>query len=666
MTKDSLIAQKLHNNLLSHSSMYQERQINGDILKSNNTKSSTGAKGKEMDSSKPKYYSANADKDVRAESFLPPGLNSPKPGNKGRVGVVTPLLYQHLDTEQLNQVNPGQPQNLTLTSKQVIKHPESSVHGQKVDMIHPTENTTGWNLSDRLKYNHQAELEEILKNCTEPSSTSILKPCSLVSSPTSRSVIKMQVKPVETHLAQSLPVLNPQRFKLAGTAVKYPLSDKNEKNDQQVTTSPTVSQKHQPENHNAKSTESESSSKNGVMRVAETRIHPDYQQRNSPLVRPRVNHSSQLPFQNSVDRVDQQLHENRKQIDISSPVIGQRRNCHSVVAPSKSMTEAHADSFSTQSKTLPRIHHQNSLNNCHLQVFNNAAVHQQAAATEDSTVHEQVTRASPAATSLKHSDGSGTPGGYSSLPRGHHIHQAYHQPADHYHVCHNQHVGQHEHESFISQAALPLSSKLSEAEIFLHDLMKPCYGPHLPLKPFDDAAVNFFNHSQAFAKLSSTSSSLMDNNMAFPAFCSPLQAFNQENDMKFSPNSSFKSFSQSSFYKYHSNEATATYQSDSSSEKQSHAVCGNSQSFSKVHNPLVTVPNPLPVSTGMLPPLTLPHMLPQRGMTESAHGHLTSHIKSSHCIVGAQESPTRIQDKSQKFRIEISVIKGRLLNIIIA
>lgn len=673
--KDALVT---NNNKLRKQSTHTSHFSNKQSEKQVNSNSKSNIPSYKMPPNAKGSSSIKSDYNVVDKQCLPkePLLSAKhkpgqKPVDKGRVGVVTPLPNQSEGgscqrNDSFNQVYPNPQQGHILSTSQIIKPQENSNLNQKKELSHLKENQTS--LESKCKF--QAELEKLLQNCTEKSTA--LMPYSVVSSPKSSAVVKMQVRPVETHVAQSSPVMNLHSFKPAGIAVKYPPSEKNVKASKQVFSTPTAKRKEYNVNGNDRNTKSETqNSADGIMKLAETRIHPDYKKVDSPTVRPKANHNTQTITHKSVDRVDQQLRENRKQIDVSSPIIGQRRNCHTTSTPIKDQTDVHVETFSSQSKTLPRLHHQNSVESCHHQILNNAVGNQQPSALEESAINEQ--KISSAPISRKHPEAPMSPGCYSSLPRGHHHPHNNHQLAEHCQTCHNQQSGHHGtdnciHTSNTLGAGKPfahsphlLQCQFSANDLLLPDLMRQTYAPQLSMKPFDNAALNFFNHNQAFSRLHPVPNSLllsMDNNTQFSNFNAP--AFNQENNMAISPTASFKSFTQASFYKYQSKEATATFQTNSTSEKQSHTVYGNSQSFSNVVNPHVAVNSTDLLTNSMLPLMNLPQMASAKRMTESAYGDFSSQNKNNQNFISAKEKLAWLQDMCNWHRFEVSIIKGML------
>lgn len=646
-----------------------QQQTNGDIYTYGSTASPVAVKNEIIASERVSHDIIVAEKQEHFNgSLLPMNLKFvPKPGDKEQV---TPLLIQtgsdsNLGRKYLSHANLDQSQNPVASIKQVSASLDSAIHN--VGSSYHTDITSNWN-KDKMTSKHQAEIAQILQNCAE--SGSVSKSSNVVSFPKSSSVVKVQVKPVEMHLAQSSPVANLHGFKPGNMTVKFTFNDRDVKNEQQIFATPNTKRKQYAENEAERRTKSVSHiPQEVVLRLAETRIHPDYQYSDSTSVRSSTVKSPHIVSHNSVDRVDQQLHENRKQIDLSSPVIGKRKN---ILTPLRSLSETQADSFSAQSKTLPRPHHHNSVGRFYHQELSSSTNHHQSGATQEDIVSNKPKEHLVSSAPWKQPDSSLIPGCYSSLPRGHYHHYANSRPIDHYHshALHSQNSGHYDNftykqnspadkDSLLQERYAPLSSKLSEAESLLHDLMKPCYGPQFPLKPLDDTALSLFHHNRAFKRLSSAPNSFMsmDNKMSFSNFQTPLQSFSQKSDMTQMPGTSFKSFSQASFYRYQSKEATTSFQPNTDSDQQS-------QSFNSLissTNPFDSTINPVVASDCMFSPLKLPQTMSPKSMTGVAQCQKTSLVNSCQNVISAQENVTWSQDLGfrKQYRFDVTVIKGR-------
>lgn len=648
------------------------KQVNGDVFR-NTSVSAVVASVPEKDlSDSIKSVIGTGHMDLQNENTT---IQEPqvahKTADKGHILAVAPLSNHNTDsscqhTETLNQVNPGLPESLALISKQVIKVGDSGNRNRKIGFCYPRGNKNIW-MNDNEQLNHQADFTDILKDCSD-SYPVLSQHNTFVSSPKSSSVVKIPLKPVETHLALSSPVMNAHNFKSANTAIAYSGKASDIRCQQNNTSHAkrTFSEKQIDRSKMYASNILQDS----VVKLTETRIHPDYSNVDSSAVRSEPNDSSQSATQNSVDRVDQQLFENRKQIDVSSSVTVQGNSCHTRATLIKSLSENNTNGASTHSKTLPRPYQQNSVGRSPKVLSRSHVLQQIVPPFEHSdTNNAQKIRIMP--TARKYSDGSLIPGCYSSLPRGHHNHHAYRQPVDHCHTVHNQSIGHYDNlmhkqhtasvkDSFPQAFQAPLSPQLLKSESTLRDFMKPSSGPHVPVRPADDTALDFLHQNQTCARLSPAPDSVtsVNNTTRFSKMHYPLQSFSQSTDMTVSsPCSSFTSFTQASFYRHHSDTA-ASFQYNTAVREHIHSVNGSHQPFKSVFN----MPDPHNLgmdlmSASMVNPRKLPQMMPLKGINEGPYSYKNSHINTSSTEEGMKWSTD--SESSKLYKFEVSLTKGR-------
>ncbi|CAG5128549.1 unnamed protein product [Candidula unifasciata] len=614
-----------------------------------------------------KAFISTGNKDLQTGSTSNPEPESAhKAGDKGHILAVAPLLIHNTDTlcqqtEILSQVSPGLPESLALISKQVIKVADSGNRNRKIGFCYPRGNKSV-KINENGQFSQQTELSDNVKETSDLFPV-LLQHSNFVSSPKSSSVVKIQVKPVETHLALSSPVMNAHNFKSMNTAIVYSSNDCSKITGQQIHMT-SHAKRIFSEKHNDRSKLYVSDiSQDSVVKLAETRIHPDYPQADNSAVRSEAHDSSQTVTQNSVDRVDQQLYENRKQIDVPPSVAVQGNSSHARVAPTKNVSENNTDAVSSHSKTLPRPYQQTSVGRCS-KASNRSNVLQQIVPPFENTDTGNSRKIQNMPTARKYSDGSLIPGCYSSLPRGHHNHHVYRQPLDHRHTVSNHSIGQYDnlmHQQIASNVKDslsqtfqgPLSPRLLRTDSTFQDLMKSRGAPQVSLLPSVDTALDFHYKKQNIARLPSAPDSLTS--VKFSKLHYPQQSFNQSTDMTVSSvGSSFKSFTQASFYRHHSNEATASFQYNTAAREHINSVNGSPQPFTSVFN--MSEPHSLGMdlsmmSASMLNPLKLPQMKSHKDIGGSFYGYKNNHINTSSTEEGITWTSDSENSKSYKFEV---------------
>ncbi|GFN83472.1 PDZ domain-containing protein 2-like [Plakobranchus ocellatus] len=547
-----------------------------------------------------------------------------------------PSAHDWNDNELYNQAAPGHPQSLTLPSRKVIKNPISygapgKPHAGSIQTSQ-AQNGQAKPIPPNKSINpHQTEFAEVKQTFPEPS-TLVLQPNSVMSSPKSSAVVKMHVKPLETHVAQSSPVMH--SFKPSNHV--------------------------SPNNRSPPSTKPVKGPKPGVR-------NGDYQQLSSPTMRHRSSQdkvNSSLP-QQSVDRVDQQLQEKRQQIDVSSPVITPKRNGHTNISHNGSNSSSPVGLPSQMSRTLPRPQlHQKPSNVGGTKPFplqiDNTIVTKQEDGTKPGP--KPVKRAMVPPLPHDYSEDSVGPACYSSLPRGRHQPRgtSRHFPqADHilsfqgYEL-----VGpEAQDDQFLIQKS---PSKLPPPNAHFHDYIKV---NHMGAPSAEGgAAVSFFHHNQALTRLSSspTPHHQMDKSSVFSTFGLP----HQNTNISYQPaaGSSYKSFTQSSYYRYHSEQAKSTFETNSASESTRTLSCSaasgydNAQGFSAEISSKMSMSSSIPSQGGMLPSLKMPQMLPLQSVP--VLGNHDSHASSKH-----KQLPGQIAQLGTKCRFEVLLKKESGLSL---
>ncbi|RUS79572.1 hypothetical protein EGW08_012666 [Elysia chlorotica] len=510
------------------------------------------------------------------------------------------------DGQFCNEAAPAHPQSLTLPSRKVIRSPNSNVSHSKSSAFasqssHPDKRQEKYYASDKIN-SHETEFSESKHVFPEPS-TLVMQTSTVMSSPKSSAMVKMNVKPLETHVAQSSPVM--QSFK--------------------------------PSNNTNVSQQSPQSKKPLKFPTTDS-LGGDYQQISSPSLqhRPPQGNNSCRP-QQSVDRVDQQLHENRKQIDVSSPVIGSRRNGNNNLMD----TSKNGPGTSNVSTTLPRQQHQprqsitSGTKPFPLHIDTTDATKK----TEKSTTQNDNTkRAMVPPVQRTFSEDILSPGCYSSLPRGRHQQRgtSRHFPLDnHLHgfqVYDPMHI-EVKDDQFLAHKP---PSKLPPSNAHFQDVVKVS---HTAPSSENNVAMTFFQHNQDFARLAASPTPLhqMNKGTTFSTFGSPHQNINSAYEP--APSTSFKSYSQSSFHRYYSDEAKSTFETNTSESTRTLRCDGsagydNAQEFTTGISSKTSISSSLPSSGGMFASLKMPQMMPMQGMAISS-----SHHSNSSAVMASNHKP---------------------------
>ena len=568
-------------------------------------------------------------KDSHAGKLMPPKPKAPpKPSNDSlRKSVPVPdlsYIQDWSDGQFCNQAAPGHPQSLTLPSRKVIKNPSANVALSKSSAV-PSQNSRPENRQekyascDKSWSSHQTEFSE--------PSTLIMQPSTIMSSPKSSAVVKMNVKPLETHVAQSSPVMH--SFK--------------------------------PSNNVPVGQQSPQSKKPLKFPTTEI-LGSDYQQVSSPSLQhrpPQGNNNVRL--QQSVDRVDQQLHENRKQIDVSSPVIGSKRNGNNHYMD----TSKNSPGSSSVSKTLPRPQQQQRPNikittkpfPIHINPSDAAKKAERNASQPDNTKRAMV----PPVPRNYVEDNMG-PGCYSSLPRGGHQQRG---TSRHFPLADKMHGFQgYDHmytevqdDQFLAQKP---PSKLPPPNAHFQDVIKVS---HIEPTSENNAAVTFFQHNQAFARLATSPTPLhqMNKGTTFTTFGSPHHSMN--NAYEPTSSTSYKSFTQSSFYRYHSDEAKSIFEANTSESTRTLRSEGggggydNAQEFTTGISSKTSITSSIPSSGGMFASLKMPQMMPLQGMAISS-----SHHSNSSAALASNHRPHNRQFVN-KCRFDVLLTKGMVTEL---
>ena len=371
------------------------------------------------------------------------------------------------------------------------------------------------------------------ENVKKDSSLVLNGRCDIVSTPESSSMVKTQQKPVETHLVQSSPVVL-NSFKPGGIGSCIPTAT-NRRQPHDIVKSNLLPPKNS--------------------------VSPSQDSIKKQMTSPSLSKKRTALPSKTVDRIDHQFAENRRQIDVLTSPLTQRKSTK-------------MNNSSSQSKTLPRRpghSHSTPLFNKTNSSLNTNIQSEHPCRLDSDEKLIQVNSRRVIIPPRKYSADSLTSGCYSSLPRRTprsrpHVHNI---PVDHYHTLHgHQHVQQqqmNQTQSFGIQSLQDASSKLKEAENLLHDLLMT---QDKSENVFDDTTIQFLDHSKAFSRLTSMPNPSLDNETesTFSTFGSPLQTLGSH---KQTSSSSLKTFSQTSFYNndnycYQSNEAS--FQSTSTND----------------------------------------------------------------------------------------------------
>ncbi|XP_005093651.2 uncharacterized protein LOC101855086 [Aplysia californica] len=662
---DGQFVHRLNGSLLVNSDKPSDRFLNGNLPKTEHK--TLFEQGKIEKPSK--QDAVRPSPDTHKNKLLPPKPKpAPKPGgvinganeSKGKVSYIPPFPKSDRAQEEstLSSAGAGMSQSVVVLPQHPIRmSDDTNVHRS---VTHRQEGQP-FVRSASLKAQRHTDIEERHHQPIHRESGSPLVPHQVVSSPKSSSVVKMQVKPVETHVAQSSPVMNLNSFKPGDATYGTPTNKRKQYIDQDM----------------ANKSNTLPPKSTSVVKVVESRVQLDHKKGNaSPAMRKKNIASTSK----AVDRVDQQLAENRKQIDVSSPLIGQRRQIPQLVNKPSNVAQSQYSNFSSESKTLPRPQH-NSSSPSPFHSTNGPpnGQHPQSCldqprsldSYEMSVNEKNAHRAAAPQTSRKYSEGSMTTGCYSSLPRGgrrNHPHTQ-HIPVDHYHALHstgqyqNLPMTQHSQQYNNLQNVQEASSKMKEAEHLLQDLLMTQENTEFPTKPFDDTALTFFHHNRAFARLASMPHPLppLDNGNSsnFSTFGSPLQTFGPGAELPHpSSASSFRSFSQASYYHYRSNEATASFQS-ASAEDQALSSYDNPSNFTQPNS--LHMASSTPPTPSMMAPRKLPQMSPISSVRQGS-ANKSAHSMSNQVRASGHEPQTRCTfevrlNKEEGTSIGINVVR---------
>ena len=581
------------------------------------------------------YYSQN--QDLHNGKLMPPKPKpAPKPSSdnsRKSVPASNPAYSQDWNDGQFyNQAAPGHPQSLTLPSRKVIKNPNPNAASGKSSLVssqgaHSQRSQDKYGSCNTSFNPSETEVPQAKQVFPEPSV--VLHPNSVMSSPKSSALVKMHVKPLETHVAQSSPVMH--SFKPSNNV---------------------------PMNQQSPPT------KKPLKFPSEAVRGGDYEKISSPSLRhrpPQGNNTSGMP-PHSVDRVDQQLHENRKQIDVSSPVIGPKRNGHNVTGNNSKVPSRNGQGPPALSRTLPRPQHQQKPSiKGGTKPF---PLH-----IDSSDVGKETERAKPKPETSNramgppvprnYSEDALGPGCYSSLPRGRHQQRgtSRHFPVDNHPLGlqgYDHMYTEVQDDQFLAQKP---PSKLPPSNAHFQDVIKVS---HMVPNSENNGAIAFFQHNQAFARLTASSSPLqqMEKSSAFSSFGSPHQ--NVNNAYEPTSSSSYKSFTQSSFYRYHSDEAKSTFESNASESTRT-LNCGGGGGYENAHEYTTGLSSKTSMSTsvpspgGMFTSLKMPQMIPLQGMAISS-----SHHSNSSAAMASKHRPQGNQ-LSNKCRFDVILTKGKCL-----
>ncbi|GFR58876.1 PDZ domain-containing protein 2 [Elysia marginata] len=556
---------------------------------------------------KKQYYSQS--QNTHAENLMPPKPKPPQKPSNDKLRKSVPAgnmssIQDWSDGQFCNQTAPGHPQSLTLPSRKVIKNTNSQAALDKSSVT-----------SIQNSHPNETKIPDSKQQVFPERTTVAPQPSAVMNDPKSGGVIKMNVKPMETHIVKSSPAMH--SFKPSNSVP--------------------VSQQSPPPKFPTKSL-------NGG----------DYQQVASPSLRHRPPQgNSNCMLQQSVDRVDQQLHENRKQIDVSSPVMSPRRNGNNNCLG----TSKNSPGSSSVSKTLPRPQHQQRLNEKNgTKPF---PLH-----IENTDVAKKTEKVNPQLDNSKrimipsvprdYSENIVGPGCYSSLPRGRHQQRgaSRHFPIDdHPHGLqgYDHMYTEVQDDQFLAHKP---PSKLPPPNAHFQDVIKVS---HIAPSGENNASIAFYQHNQAFARLAASPTPIhqMEKGTSFSTFGSPHQ-----NIQSYEPSSgsSYKSYSQSSFYRYHSDESKSTYEANTSESTRTLSCGGgggydNAQQFTTGISSKTAMSSSVPSSGGMFASFKMPQMMPLQGMAISS-----SHHSNSSAAIASRHRPQGSQPVN-KCRFDVFLIK---------
>lgn len=590
-------------NSLHNSKTFSEKGNLVQLTKGQPMSSKNGVHNVNRTSDPNKQYYPQS-RNVDAGNLMPP---KPKPAakpstDKLRKSVPDPNASSFPDwseAQYCTQATPAHPQSLTLPSRKVIKSPNPQViAGQS------------FALSSQSTHPTKTEISEPRHNFSHFPATVIVQPNTYIKANKPNTMIKM-----ETHgpgSPTSLHSFKPSHNVSVSPPPKIPIKNINGEDCHQIS-SPSL--RHRP---------------------------------------PQGNNS--IILQQSVDRVDQQLHENRKQIDVSSPTIGPRHTQNNnALNASKSGVR-----ISSASQTLPQPQNQQILNDKNgtkpFPLHIDSSEMPRKGVTVNPQV-ESVKRAMIPPMPRNFSEEVVGPGCYSSLPRGRHQQRG---TSRHFPMNESTHSYQgydHLHpevqdDQFLAQKP---PSKLPPSNAHFQDVIKVNnVAPGTESNP----AITFFQHNQAFAGLAASPTPFhqMSKDITFSTFGSPQHKMSS---FEPAPGSSFKSFSQSSFYRYHSNESNSTFETNTQESTRT-LSCGsgggsgynNAQDFTAGITSKTSMSSSIPSSGGMFASLKMPQMMPLQGMAISS-----SHHSNSSAVLATQQHRYQGNQPVNKRRFDVLLTK---------